>query len=58
MTEQQVRISASSDAQAQLEVALDRETVWLSLDQMTRLFDRDKSVICHFLPHRQRVQGR
>ncbi len=45
MAEQQVRIFTSSDGQAQLEVALDQETVWLSLDQMTRLFNRDKSVI-------------
>ena len=45
MTEQQVRIFTSQDGQAQLEVALDQETAWLSLDQMTNLFERDKSVI-------------
>ena len=45
MTEQQVRIFTSNDGQAQIEVALDQETTWLSLDQMTDLFDRDKSVI-------------
>jgi prophage maintenance system killer protein len=45
MTEQQVRIFTSTDGQAQLEVALDQETAWLSLDQMTGLFERDKSVI-------------
>lgn len=45
MTEQQVRIFTSNDGQAQLEVALEQETAWLSLDQMTSLFDRDKSVI-------------
>ena len=28
-----------------LEVNMKDETVWLSLDQMARLFDRDKSVI-------------
>ncbi len=28
-----------------LEVQLEKETVWLSLDQMAKLFDRDKSVI-------------
>ena len=28
-----------------LEVKLDQETVWLSIDEMTILFDRDKSVI-------------
>ncbi|MGC9456805.1 MAG: RhuM family protein [Halothiobacillaceae bacterium] len=45
MSDQQVRLFTSTDGQAQLEVALDRETAWLSLDQMTRLFDRSKSVI-------------
>jgi prophage maintenance system killer protein len=45
MSEQQVRIFTSTDGQAHLEVALDQETAWLSLDQMTGLFDRDKSVI-------------
>ena len=30
---------------AQLEVTVDRDTAWLSLDQMAALFDRDKSVI-------------
>ena len=28
-----------------LEVNMKDETVWLSLDQMSKLFDRDKSVI-------------
>ena len=28
-----------------LEVNMKDETVWLSLEQMTKLFDRDKSVI-------------
>ena len=45
MIEQQVRIFTSTDGQAQLEVALNQETAWLSLDQMTSLFERDKSVI-------------
>jgi len=45
MEDQQVRIFTSSDGQSQLEVALDQETAWLSLDQMTGLFDRSKSVI-------------
>jgi hypothetical protein len=45
MTEQQIRIFTSNDGQAHLEVALDQETAWLSLDQMTGLFDRDKPVI-------------
>lgn len=39
MTEQQIRIFTTSDGQAQLEVALDRETVWLNQNQMATLFD-------------------
>jgi prophage maintenance system killer protein len=42
---QQVQIFQSSDGAISLEVALERETVWLSLDQMASLFERDKSVI-------------
>lgn len=41
MAEQQVRIFTSSDGQAQLEVALDQETVWLSQAQMAELFGKD-----------------
>lgn len=49
MNEQLIQIFTSADGKAQLEVALDHETVWLSLDQMKRLFDRDKSVISRHL---------
>ncbi len=45
MTEQQIQIFVSQDGNAQLEVTVDRDTAWLSLDQMAALFDRDKSVI-------------
>src|SRR5690606_12368053 len=45
MTEQQIQIFVSQDGVAQLEVAVDHETAWLSLDQMAALFDRDKSVV-------------
>ncbi|UQG55326.1 MULTISPECIES: virulence protein RhuM/Fic/DOC family protein [unclassified Marinobacter] len=45
MTEQQVRIFTSSDGQAQLEVAIEQETVWLNQAQMCELFGRDQSVI-------------
>jgi len=41
MTEQQVRIFTSQDGQAQLEVALEQETVWLSQAQMAELFGKD-----------------
>lgn len=45
MQSAQIQIFTSEDGEAQLEVTLDQETVWLSLDQMVVLFDRDKSVI-------------
>lgn len=41
MTEQQIRIFTSTDGQAQLEVALEQETVWLSQVQMAELFGKD-----------------
>ncbi len=44
-----IEIYQSADGQAQLSVAVDQDTVWLSLDQMVELFDRDKSVISRHL---------
>jgi hypothetical protein len=35
----------TDDEKISLEVTLDGETVWLNLEQITRLFERDKSVI-------------
>ncbi|MDO8861531.1 RhuM family protein [Haliea sp. E1-2-M8] len=49
MSDLQVQIFTSQDGSAQLEVALERDTAWLSLDQMTALFQRDKSVISRHL---------
>ncbi|WP_241974371.1 RhuM family protein [Aliidiomarina minuta] len=43
--QQQVKLFTSADGKAQLEVALERETVWLSQLQMSELFDRDQSVV-------------
>ena len=37
--QQQVHLFVSEDGQAQLEVALEQETVWLSQAQMALLFD-------------------
>lgn len=48
-SKQNIQIYQSEDGQAQLSVAVDRETVWLSLDQMVQLFERDKSVISRHL---------
>lgn len=41
----QIAIYQTDDGQVQLEVALERETVWLSQAQMVELFGRDVSVI-------------
>lgn len=38
-------IYESKDGNVKLDVNLENETVWLSLEQMTKLFGRDKSVI-------------
>lgn len=46
---QRVQIFISDDGLAQLSVAMDRDTVWLNLEQMVQLFERDKSVISRHL---------
>ncbi|OBX11827.1 hypothetical protein QV07_01220 [Gallibacterium genomosp. 3] len=40
-----IQIYTSQDGQVSLDVSFEQETVWLSLDQMTELFAKDKSVI-------------
>ena len=40
-----IAIYKNQQNEVELKVKLEKETVWLSLDQMTVLFDRDKSVI-------------
>ena len=48
MAEQQIQIFISADGQAQLEVALEQETVWLSQAQMGQLFDTSpENVLMH-----------
>ena len=42
---QQIQIFTSSDGQAQLSVALEQDTVWLSQAQMAELFDKDVRTI-------------
>jgi hypothetical protein len=39
----------SKDGEIQLDVQLERETLWLSLDQLSNLFGRDKSVVSRHL---------
>lgn len=41
----QVILYQADDGQTKLEVQFKDETVWLSLDQMAELFQRDKSTI-------------
>ncbi|MDT9498687.1 RhuM family protein [Capnocytophaga canimorsus] len=41
----QIKIFTTDDEEVSLQVSLEKETVWLTLDQMAKLFDRDKSVI-------------
>lgn len=45
MSIQQIQIFTSVDGQAQLEVALEQETVWLNQSQMATLFDKDVRTI-------------
>ena len=41
----EIVIYKAKDGKASLEVKLEKDTVWLSINQMTELFGRDKSVI-------------
>ena len=41
----EIIIYKTPNKRVEVKVALDKETVWLSLDQMAVLFKRDKSVI-------------
>lgn len=45
----EVEIYIDKGNQAQIEVRFDGDTVWLSLNQLVELFDRDKSVISRHL---------
>ncbi len=45
----EVAIYQSKDGSTRLEVQLQHETVWISLNQMAELFERDKSVISRHL---------
>ena len=41
----EIVIYKAKDGKTALDVKLEQETVWLSINQMTELFGRDKSVI-------------
>ncbi|NVD34997.1 RhuM family protein [Marinobacter lutaoensis] len=49
MNEQRIQIFTSQDGQAQLEVALEQETVWLSQAQMAELFGTKRPAITKHL---------
>lgn len=44
-----IELYKSSNGEAQIEVRFEKETVWLSLNQLSELFGRDKSVISRHL---------
>ncbi len=44
-------IYQSKDGNIKLDINLENETVWLSLEQMSILFGRDKSVISRHIKH-------
>jgi prophage maintenance system killer protein len=45
MNSSEIKIYKSEDGNTEIQVQLDNETVWLSLMQLTELFQRDKSVV-------------
>jgi prophage maintenance system killer protein len=47
--ENQIEIYTTRDGKAQIDVAFEGETFWLSLNQISTLFERDKSVISRHL---------
>ena len=49
MTSGEIVLFEAPDGQIRLDVQLERETVWLSLNQMAELFGRDKSVVSRHL---------
>ena len=48
-TNGQIAIYQTEDGQTQIDVRMEKDTLWLTLLQMTELFDRDKSVISRHL---------
>lgn len=49
MMENQIEIYTSQDVSTQIEVQFEGDTFWLNLNQISSLFDRDKSVISRHL---------
>jgi len=49
ITDDKLVLYRSKDGSIQLEASLEQETIWLSLNQLANLFERDKSVISRHL---------
>ena len=49
MMENLIEIYTSQDGSTQIEVQFEGDTFWLNLNQISSLFDRDKSVISRHL---------
>ena len=50
-------IYQTEDGQTKIDVRMENETVWLSLDQMAELFQRDKSTVSrHLSRSRERLK--
>jgi len=45
MTESRLIMYTTEDGLTKIEATFDQDTVWLSIDQMAELFQRDRSVI-------------
>ncbi len=45
MENSEIKIYKTPDGKTSIDVKLEKETVWLSLNQISKLFERDKSVI-------------
>ena len=45
MADNQILMYQTEDGQTKIDVVLENDTIWLSLDQMAELFQRDKSTI-------------
>ena len=45
MTNSEIKIYKTKDGETSIEVSLDKDTVWLNLNQISELFERDKSVV-------------
>lgn len=56
MNKGEVIIYQTSDGNTQLDVQLEDETVWLSLNQISTLFERDKSVVSRHIRNIYREQ--